>query len=450
MAEAAAPAGAAQPEPPQQPKETKAEKAARLKAEKAARAEQKAAEKAAKAEKKKAEPRTSDPEQEKLMQVTSPQGWIALVVLGATLAAVIVWSLIGSIPERIEGQGIVVRGGGLRQVRASGGGTLTKFTLKISDTIKDGQLVGEITQVGSSEDIKTARQNLDQAQRESDISRAENEATIAGIRSKIAGADSDKRNTQLLLQKAKEDVARLSESLSRGLVTRNRVETAERDAANFEAQLNAKDAEIASHNAQIRSLQQKIRAGEDKVAQARRAFERVGSVSSARADIVSTVAGRVIEVKKRVGDQVQEGEVVATVEPPGAGVEPVVYINSGNGKRIKPGMEALVLPATVRKDEYGFLKAKIGVVGEYPVTAEAVKALTGNDQLTQELLAQSTKIEVHAVLEPNPSVPSGYSWTTSSGPPFQIDGGTRVMVAVIVDRKPPISYVLPIFSGSGG
>ncbi len=96
------------------------------------------------------------------------------------------------------------------------------------------------------------------------------------------------------------------------------------------------------------------------------------------------------------------------------------------------------------------MKAKIGVVGEYPVTAEAVKAMTGNDQLVQKLLAQSTKIEVHAVLEPNPNVPSGYAWSTSTGPPFQIQGGTEVTVAVIVDRKPPISYVLPIFSGSGG
>ncbi len=94
-------------------------------------------------------------------------------------------------------------------------------------------------------------------------------------------------------------MTRLNESLSRGLVTRNRVEQAERDKANFESQLNAKDAEIASHNAQIRSLQQRIRQGEDKVAQARRAFERVGSVSSSRAEVQSTVKGRVVEVKKQ-------------------------------------------------------------------------------------------------------------------------------------------------------
>jgi HlyD family secretion protein len=391
--------------------------------------------------------RTVEDEQARMMQVTSFGGWLSLCVVGAVLIGVIVWGVVGSIPERIEGQGIVIRGGGLRQLRASGGGTLTKLTIKTGDNVKDGQLIGEISQVGSSEEIKTARQNLDQAQREYEISKAEDEATAAGFRAQISGADADKQSTMLLLQKTTEEVTRLQESLSRGLITPRRVEQAERDKANFESQINAKDAQIASLNAQIRSVQQRIRAKEDNVAKARREFERVGAVRSSLAQIQSTVVGRVVELKKRTGDLVQNGDVVAIVEPPGAGIEPIVYINSGNGKRIKPGMEAQVLPLTVRSDEYGYLVAKVGVVGEYPVTSEAVKAVTGNDQIVQELLSSGSKIEVHAVLEPNPKVPSGYSWSTSSGPPFQVEGGTRVTIAVVVARKPPISYVLPIFGG---
>jgi HlyD family secretion protein len=386
-------------------------------------------------------------EQDKMMKVTSFQGWLSLAVVGASLIVLIVWGIVGSIPERIEGQGIVIRGGGLRQLRASGGGTLSKLTIKTGDDVKDGQIVGEITQVGSSEEIKTSRQNLDTAQREYEISRAENEATMAGYRSQISGADADKKGTLLLLQKSKEELARLKEALEKGYVTARRVETQERDAASLESQVNAKDAQIASLNAQIRSVQQGIRAKEDAVARARREFERVGVVSNSLAQIQSTVVGRVVELKRRTGDLVQNGDVVAIVEPPGAGIEPVVYINSGNGKRIKPGMEAQVLPLTVRPDEFGYMTAKIGVVGEYPVTSEAVKAVTGNDQIVQELLASGSKIEVHAVLQPNPKVPSGYAWSTSSGPPFQIEGGTRVTVAVVVARKPPISYVLPVFGG---
>jgi len=397
-----------------------------------------------------APPRATESDQKDLMQVTSFQGWVSLAAVGGALVAVIIWSLVGSIPERIEGQGIVVRGGGLRQIRASGGGTLTKLTLKIADNVADGQMVGEITQVGTSEDIKSKRQAYEQAQREYEISKAEEDASTAGLRAQISGAEADKRSTQLLLQKSRDEYNRLKESLDKGLVTPKRVEQAQRDAAGFESQINGKDAQIATLNAQIRQVQQRLRAKEDAVAKARREFERVGNVSNSLAQVQSTVVGRVVEVKKRVGDLVQDGDVVATVEPPGAGIEPIVYINSGNGKRIKPGMEAQVSPLTVRKEDYGFMKAKIGVVGEYPVTQEAVKAVTGNDQQVQELLAQGTKIEIHAVLQADPKAPSGYAWSTSGGPPFQIDGGTRVTVAVVVARKPPISYVLPIFKGTTG
>jgi HlyD family secretion protein len=381
-----------------------------------------------------------------LMEVTPGKGWVALATIGSLLGGLAVWSIFGNIPERIDGQGILVRGGGLRQVRASGDGTLTQLSMKMNDLVKDGQVVGQISQIGSSEEIKTAQQQLEQAQRDYDMSKAEDEATIAGIRATIAGFEADKRSTQGLLQKAREDLVRLNQSLKEGLVTRGRVDQAERDKAGLEASLNGKDGQIASQNAQIRSVVQRIRAKEEAVAKARRELERVSVVTSSLAKVTSTVEGHVIELRRRVGDFVKNGEVIATVEPPSSAIEPVVYISSANGKRIKQGMEVQVSPTTVRREEYGFMRGQIQIVGEYPVTSEAVKSVTGNDQLTQELLASGTKIEVHVGLLPNADTASGYSWSSSGGPPFKIEGGTKVSVSVMAAKTSPFNYyVTPIF-----
>ena len=46
-----------------------------------------------------------------LMQVTSPVGWVAIGTVAFILACAIVWSVVGSIPTRIDGQGILLRGG---------------------------------------------------------------------------------------------------------------------------------------------------------------------------------------------------------------------------------------------------------------------------------------------------------------------------------------------------
>jgi HlyD family secretion protein len=254
----------------------------------------------------------------------------------------------------------------------------------------------------------------------------------------------------LLRQKAQEDVTRLRDSFDKGLVTRTRVQQAERDLAGNEATITGQEAQITSQRAQIRSMQQRIRSKLDAVAKARLDFERLTVNSKSLAQVVSTVSGRVIEVKKRVGDRVGNAEVVATVEPPSSGIEPIVYINSASGKRIRPQMEAQVSPTTVRREEYGFMKAEIMTVGEYPVTPDAVKNVTGNDELVKELLASGTKIEVHVGLKPDDNTVSGYAWSSSGGPPFKVDGGTRVAVSVVVDRKAPISYVLPIIKNALG
>src|SRR5207247_8311559 len=133
----------------------------------------------------------------------------------------VVWSVFGSIPERIEGQGILVRGGGLRQMIATSDGTLTAFSLAVNDQVKEGQKVGQISQLGGAEEVRAAEQKLDQAKREYENSKAEDEASQAGIRSTIAGIDADKKRTQLSLVKATEDVTRLRESFRQGLITKN-------------------------------------------------------------------------------------------------------------------------------------------------------------------------------------------------------------------------------------
>jgi HlyD family secretion protein len=162
------------------------------------------------------------------------------------------------------------------------------------------------------------------------------------------------------------------------------------------------------------------------------------------------VLGRVTEIKKRVGDRVTTGEVVAVIEPPASTIEPIIYVNSASGKRIRPNMEAQVSPTTVRREEFGFMKGTIRAVGDYPVTPEGVQAVVRNESIVKELMGSGSKIEIAVGLIPDANTPSGYVWSSSSGPPFKVEGGTRVNVSVVVERKAPISYVLPMFRGATG
>jgi multidrug resistance efflux pump len=317
--------------------------------------------------------------------------------------------------------------------------------------VKDGQVVGQISQLGSSEEIKTAKQQLDQAQRDYDMSKVEDETTIAGIRATIAGLGSRQAHDAGTAAKAQgrrraahaEPQGRLvTQTDGRSGRTRSRELRGEPDRqrrADLEP-AGADPVRAAADSRQGRSCRES--------APRARAGERGDQLAGAGHQHVE---GHVIELRHRVGDFVRNGEVVATIEPPSTNIEPVVYINSANGKRVKPGMEVQVSPTTVRREEYGFMKGQIRTVGEYAVTADAVESVTGNKQLVEELLKSGTKVEVQVGLLANRDTASGYTWSSSGGPPFKIEGGTKVSVSVVASQTSPFNYyVTPIFRNMFG
>jgi len=73
-------------------------------------------------------------------------------------------------------------------------------------------------------------------------------------------------------------------------------------------------------------------------------------------------------------------------------------------------------------------------------------ALLGNESLVQHFLAATggapVEIEVELLRD---RTPSGFKWSTSSGPPTQILSGTLSQADIILAEQRPISLVLPIF-----
>ena len=220
--------------------------------------------------------------------------------------------------------------------------------------------------------------------------------------------------------------------------------------SSIESRLTSLRSSITSQNSNIRSVEQRIRARQQNVDAAKLALE--GTLHSVETvtKLTATVDGRVVEVKKTVGDRVRNGEVLALIEPPSSMLEPVVFVSSSTGKRIKPGMEAQISPSTVKREEYGFMKALVKTVGDYPVTPDGAMSIIQNQTLVQELIGSNAKLEMRAGLIPDLKAVSGYTWSSSAGPPFKVEGGTRVSVSVVVDRKRPISMVLPILRGAIG
>ena len=139
--------------------------------------------------------RLSSPEQlDQQLQVTSPRGWIALCALWSVLAAVIVWSFVGSVPTREEGQGIIVVGGGLQVVVSSGKGRLRSIDVDVEDTIVPGDVIGTISQLTLEDELEEARSQLVEM-RAQNIRHAEFDQRAEGLQVSLAEVD-DRRLRQ--------------------------------------------------------------------------------------------------------------------------------------------------------------------------------------------------------------------------------------------------------------
>ncbi|SMC90141.1 NHLP bacteriocin system secretion protein [Sporomusa malonica] len=160
--------------------------------------------------------------------------------------------------------------------------------------------------------------------------------------------------------------------------------------------------------------------------------------------VVSAVSGQVVEVKAVKGDFIRAGTSLVSVKTgeEGGKLAAVLYLSAEDGKKISPGLEVHIAPSTVRSEEYGFLVGKITSVSEYPVTSEKMQQALGSKELVQKFSKESNgaPIEVRAELIPD-KTPSGYLWTSLTGPGQEILGGTVCSASVVVKRQRPITMV---------
>ncbi len=385
-----------------------------------------------------------------LMQVTSPMGWLALTTVAGILIGVIVWSVFGSIPERIDGQGVLLRGGANKEVRSTGSGTLATLDLKEGQMVSVGQVLGTISAAGNNEEVNVARTKVQQLEQQRLTTNMDAGQNVAAAQAQIARLRGDLDLKRLDLQRAQAEVARLEPLFKEGGITAQRIEGARSQVSAAQSQITSLNGQISAEENRARSARSGGVGLETQIQIARAELQRVLARVGSQESLTSSVSGRVIEIRKNVGDTVAQNDVVATLEDATATVQVIAFVDASVGRRIMAGMPAEVSPTDVNREELGFMLASVSERGEFAATDAYIMSRMRNESVTKKLTAQGTVIEVRAALKPKDSTPSGFEWSTSSGPPTKIGGNTLVSVNIVVARKAPITMVMPFLRKTFG
>ena len=222
------------------------------------------------------------------------------------------------------------------------------------------------------------------------------------------------------------------------------------------AELDSKLDELSVELAKNEQLQREAASERElEIQEARRDIRRLEQELEVKGRILADHSGRILEVTAAVGQIVREGQRLGAIEA--ANVEGelqvVAYYGVADGKKILSGMSTQVSPTTVQRERFGSMIGRITSVSSFPVTTDAVTNTVGNAEVARRLTSEGNKIEVVALLEPDPSSPTGFRWTSGDGPQTKVSAGTTVSVRTTVESRRPISYLIPLlrrWSGSGG
>ncbi len=349
--------------------------------------------------------KVSSPEQlDLLMRVTSPIGWLALLTIGVCLVVVGVWSVVGSIPELVDGQGTLFRGERLVELKATMPGNLVQLEIRPGMVIKAGQVIARIR-----------REQADLQQRAND------QITIA------------KNDSMIATKQAEKETLQAQYNVQAGLVQQG----------------------LKPANALL-DWRQKIIAVEGEINSLQQQNGALRSSLSALAELTAADGGRVVEVMKSSGDQVREGEPVLRMEPDtkdaagrrfcGGNTHVILYVPAQLAGKVQPGQPARVSPLDVKKEEYGYILGKVEWISSYAASPDDMKEKLKNDQLVQTFLQSGggAVFEARVCLELDPkNKANGFKWS-STGPNKPIDTGGACSASVVVDEKQPYTYIIPM------
>lgn len=164
----------------------------------------------------------------------------------------------------------------------------------------------------------------------------------------------------------------------------------------------------------------------------------------AKCEIIATVSGRVTDIAVVQGSAVNQGSELLKVQQD-EGEENVIvcYVPLGSGKKITEGMEVLVYPSTVNKQEYGHMTGTVLSVDPYVASTEELRTKLGNESLVEAFLKDGPVVAVVCRLQEASDSVSGYYWSSAKGKEVALAEGTMVEASIVLEEKAPITMLIP-------
>ena len=255
------------------------------------------------------------------------------------------------------------------------------------------------------------------------------------------------------MQRLERQLSILAGLRSQNLVLEDRVEQVRGDLARTRQDISDARAQLVAIDTDLLKSrldnERELTGLRQSVAEARRAETELQSSLTEARNVLAPADGRVTELAVSEGQLITANAPVLNVETEGRRLQAVVYLPTGDGKKAVAGMTVRIAPSTVKKEEWGTLNGTVTSVSDFPATPQGMAAVLQNQQLVQSFAGQGPPYQARIDLRPA-ATPSGYAWSSGSGPNLDLTSGTTVDAEITVRENPPINLIVPFMLRTAG
>lgn len=356
----------------------------------------------------------ASPEQlDRLLVIIRLPGWVALLCILLILIGILLWSLFGWIPVTVNGKGIFFDPESIMLIQSDDTGIIGKVYVNAGGIVKKNDLL--LT-------IKDPRKRLEKQQLIEKIRLAEDESALE---KKNVGIALEQNRAIYALQKRRLEELKADKAEER-YALEVEMKKQEEIIALLENQVPEEGWKLTELKQQLKNLE-----------------ERIDDLN-----VRAPANGTVLAVKILVGEEVTVGKNLFWFQKTENRTDKEKiygFFPLKKGDQIKTGMFAHIVFNTVDPQLYGKMEGVVKEILPFAVSQQAeVLQSIPSETLREYLLSDQAAIMV--VIEPirSPATPSGFKWTTQEGPPFPLHADLIAEVEVFLERKRPISYLIPI------
>ena len=402
------------------------------------------------------------PEQlDAMLTVVPPLGWLASLLLVASVFAFLLWALVATAPVKVVGSGILLTEGEIVTARAQGAGIVVGQLARVGERVQEGDLLTRLENFQMQEAIAQGKAALVRRETMLAQTRKAHQKFVTSLRTELADAETFHQDQASNLRDRIARLAKLKQErqvlFDKGLIVEQKLLETLQSLEDARQSLSAAQYDFSSTRttvlADIHKSTADVTAQENQAEIERERLKDLQADYQRSVEIRALAAGIVTESTKSIGDQVSANEIlfeilpdaapVASDQPEAPALLAVLYVDASHAARLETGAAVQVVPASVELERDGFIQGQIIEASVLPATQAQLLKRVQNPELVAALLANGPVREVLVRLQPDPSTASGLAWSSGEGPAFVIHPGTLTEASFVVDRKRIASFVFP-------